>query len=76
MDSVRRQANKLAKVHVQGALEWVNALWTSSAERILFHGLTLPGHRTSCFVSMGVQYCAPTSREGTAMKLGPGPKGA
>ena len=28
------------------------------------------------FVSTGAQYRAPTSREGTAMKLGPGPKGA
>ena len=38
--------------------------------------LTPPGHKTSCIVSTGAQYRAPTSREGTAMKLGPGPKGA
>ena len=38
--------------------------------------LPLSGHKTSCIVSAGAQYRAPTSREGTAMKLGPGPKGA
>ena len=37
---------------------------------------TPPGKKTSGFVSMGAQYRAPTSREETAMKLGPGPKGA
>ena len=35
----------------------------------------LPGKKTSPIVSTGAQYHAPTSREGTAMKLGPGPKG-
>jgi hypothetical protein len=37
---------------------------------------TPPGQKTTPIVSTGAQYHAPTSREGTAMKLGPGPKGA
>ena len=37
---------------------------------------TPPGKKTSPIVSTGAQYRAPTSREGTAMKLGPGLKGA
>ena len=45
-----------------------------AAEKGVLH--TPPGHQTSCFVSTGAQYRAPTFREGTAMKLGPGPKGA
>ena len=36
---------------------------------------TPPGQKTTPIVSTGAQYHAPTSREGTAMKLGPGPKG-
>ena len=40
------------------------------------HVSTPPGHKTSGFVITGAQYRAPTSREGTAMKLGPGLKGA
>ena len=36
---------------------------------------TPPGQKTTPIVSTGAQYHAPTSREGTAMKLGPGPRG-
>ena len=36
---------------------------------------TPPGKKTSAFVSTVAQYRAPTFRERTAMKLGPGPKG-
>jgi hypothetical protein len=44
---------------------------------VMTYGLyTPPGQKTSCFVSTGAQYHAPTSQEGTAMKLGPGPKSA
>ena len=38
--------------------------------------ITPPGKKTSGFVSTGAQYRAPTFWERTAMKLGPGPKGA
>ena len=40
------------------------------------HAHTPPGNKTSCIVSTGAQYRTPTSQEVTAMKLGPGPKGA
>ena len=43
--------------------------------RAVLRASTPPGKKTSPIVSTGAQYRAPTSRKGTAMKLGPGPKG-
>ena len=47
-----------------------------TTQRATVRGPTPPGKKTSGFVSTGAQYRAPTSQEGAAMKLGPGPKGA
>ena len=61
-----RLAMAALTILLQAAGRWQNAC----AER------TPPGKKTTPFLSTGAQYGAPTSQEGTAMKLGPGPKGA
>ena len=58
-----------------GVLPAYQALWAGVSGLVRTAILPLV-RKFPSFVSTGAQYRAPTSRDGTAMKLGPGPMGA